>query len=111
MDLRCDFFEQAVCARAAASYRESDAAPKPWEIDQPRRLLIDTIVIDIFGNPHDDAPRPLGTPSDAFPKRIARLAPIFKSHVLRHDHHAVLAEQVVQGEVPASEQPCTERGK
>ena len=40
-----------------------------------------------FDNAHDDAPLPLSIDAKALPERVRRLAPIFASHVLRHDRH------------------------
>ena len=95
----------------AASYREGSAAPNTRKIDQSRGLPVHTIIIDIFRNAHDYAPLRVSIDSDAFPKRIPRVGPIFTRHVLRHYCHTALAEQIVPCEIPASNQPRAKRGK
>src|SRR5580692_3974343 len=110
MDLRRDFFPQGFRAGAAAAQREGDAAAKAREIDDRRRLPIDTIVIDVFRNAYDDGPR-AGAQADTFAERFLRVTPILASHVLGNYGHARGADQVSPREIPASDQLRPERGK
>ncbi len=111
VDLRCDFFEQAFRARAAASYRERDTPARTWKVDQPGSRVIHAVLVDILDNPHNRAPRPIRTDSKSLPDRSSRRAPVFTSHVFRHDGHPPIAEQIIPGEVPARHQPRPKRGK